>query len=297
MKVKLSKNSCIDWRPDKVDLAFYHEHGWFVTPEILPEEVLRRAEAGIKSYYEGFRDHNLPDWATRFDWKPEHGNILRLNNYLSLQMDSVRDLISYPLIGCTAAFLTQSPAIRLYKDSAIVKPSSSGNVGTKVGWHTDRSYWMMCTSDNMLTAWIPFQDSDASNGAIAVIEKSHNWPITHNLRTFNNQDMITIEERFALESEVSKRVLNVRRGQVSFHNCRLLHGSMENKSKKERTVLAVHLQPDENRYRLFSDDNGKLLSHLNDYLCKKCPDGTPDYCDQEIFPELWRTVPIKNLTA
>lgn len=296
MKGGSAETAITDWVPGAAEIAFYNKHGWFVTPPIIPDELLDLAEKGITAYYEGYRDHHLPDWAGRFDWKPEQGNILRLNNYLCHQINPVRQLIFYPPVGRTAAYLAQTPAIRLYKDSSIVKPPSSGSAaGTKVGWHTDRSYWMMCTAENMLTAWIPFQDSDASNGSIAVIDGSHKWPITHDLRTFGNQDTSEFEKEYEKRYEnMEKRVLNVKRGQISFHDCRLLHGSMENNSAKKRTTLAVHLQPDENRYRIFLDKEGKPLSHLNDFLCKKCPDGTPDYCDQEIFPELWRNTMTSN---
>jgi hypothetical protein len=288
MNTQIATSAVINWVPGQADIAFYREHGWFVSPVILPDEVLDSAEEAIRLYYQGHRDHELPEWTTRFDWKPEHGNVLKLNNYLCLQMDAVRALIMYPTVGRTAAYLAETPAVRLYKDSAIVKPPSAGNAGTKVGWHTDKSYWLMCSADNMLTAWIPFQDSDEGNGSLAVIDGSHLWPLRHELRSFGNQDTHSFEEEYGRQYELKKRVLTVRRGQVSFHDCRLLHGSMENNSAKERTVLAVHLQPHENHYRVYPDANGKPLSHLNDFICKQLPDGTPDYADQEIFPELWR---------
>lgn len=295
MTTSFTHAKLVDWKPSKKDIRFYSEHGWFVTPTIIPGDLLDLAETGIDAYYKGCRDRQLPDWASKFDWTPDQGNVLRLNNYISLQIDSVRKLIMYPLLGRTAAFLTKTPAIRLYKDSVIFKPPFTKTGNTKVGWHTDRSYWMMCTSENMLTAWIPFQNSAAFNGSLAVIDGSHKWPIHHELRTFNNQDTKEFEEMYTkIYGKLPKKALTVNRGQISFHDCRLLHGSMENNSTKERLTLAVHLQPDENRYRVFSDGDGKPLSHLNDFLCKKNPEGNPDYCDQEIFPELWNSVSIKK---
>ena len=295
MKDLIYETNSTNWQPNDKDIAFYNDNGWFITPLILPEELLNRAEAGIKSFYKGHRDHYLPEWASKFDWNSDQGNVLRLNNYLCLQMDAVRELIFSPLLGRTAAFLAKTPAIRLYKDSAIIKPPSLSNQSTNVGWHTDRSYWMMCTAENMLTAWIPFQDCDSTNGSIAVIEGSHAWPLNHDMRTFNNQDMVTLEEKYIKKyGDFKKRVLKVNRGQISFHDCRLIHGSMENNSKKLRAVLAVHLQTDHNRYRVFPDKDGRPLSHLNDLLCRTCEDGTPDYCDPDIFPELWRNTQIKS---
>lgn len=277
------------WRPSAADIRFYRKYGWFVSPVIIPEKTLQAAERAITRYYKGYRDNTIPDWATRFDWKPSDGNVLRLNNYVSLQLLAVKELVASPLLGQTAGLLSGTRAVRLYKDSVIMKPPVRGAANTKVGWHTDKSYWMMCSSDTMLTAWIPFQDSNESNGSLAVIEGSHKWTLPSDLRTFNNQDSDFLKQRLQLDpSRFVPKVLNVRRGQVSFHDCRLLHGSMENRTDKPRTVLAVHLQPHENKYREYPDAEGKPLSHLNDFICKKNKDGFPDYTDVTVFPELWR---------
>jgi len=108
------------------------------------------------------------------------------------------------------------------------------------------------------------------------------------MRTFNDQETEGLIENFIGEyGPTKKRVLEVKRGQVSFHDCRLLHGSMENISDSDRLVLAIHLQPDDNRHRIFSEGSNAPLVHLNDLLCRKLPNGMPDYTDPEIFPELW----------
>jgi len=278
----------MNWLPTISDIRFYQETGWFVSPEILPHHVLDAAEEGIHNYYNGQNDNEISELARKFDWKSEHGNILRLNNYISLQVASVQKLVNLPTIGRTAGLLARTQAIRLYKDSSILKPPSLDSVHTKVGWHTDRSYWNMCTSDHMLTAWIPFQDSNVDNGSLCVIDGSHRWPLRHDMRTFNDQETEGLIENFIGEyGPTKKRVLEVKRGQVSFHDCRLLHGSMENISDSDRLVLAIHLQPDDNRHRIFSEGSNAPLVHLNDLLCRKLPNGMPDYTDPEIFPELW----------
>ena len=76
------------------------------------------------------------------------------------------------------------------------------------------------------------------------------------------------------------------RGQVSFHHCRILHGSLPNLSTRARAALAVHLQPADNRYRPVILPNGRQLAHSNDLLCRVDEEGRPDYTDPAVFPLL-----------
>lgn len=73
-------------------------------------------------------------------------------------------------------------------------------------------------------------------------------------------------------------VPSMKRGQVSFHHCRTVHGSSANRSTAPRRSLAIHLQPSDNRWRPGS-------RHPNDELVRRNPD--PDYSDPLIQPQLW----------
>jgi ectoine hydroxylase-related dioxygenase (phytanoyl-CoA dioxygenase family) len=74
---------------------------------------------------------------------------------------------------------------------------------------------------------------------------------------------------------------------VSFHHCRTIHGSRPNTSDRPRLALAVHMQDEANRYVPATDGSGRLLTHLNDFLCRKDLGGHPDYSDPAVCPVLW----------
>ncbi len=93
---------------------------------------------------------------------------------------------TYPLIGAIGAKLARSPAIRLLDDQLIWKPSAAENAAhTVTGWHADRAYWATCSSDNLITAWIPFHDVPLERAPLAVMAGSHRWSGTQDLRQFN----------------------------------------------------------------------------------------------------------------
>ncbi len=269
--------------PSQADIGHFNACGWVVTsPDFVPEDLLDEAAEAVEAYYLGERDRHLPVHGF-LDWHPEDGGGLRLNDYVSLQSDSLRKLACWPEIGRAAAALVNAGCVRLFHDQLITKPPSIPGADTTVGWHTDKSYWKTCSSERMLTAWIPLQECSESSGPIAVVDGSHKWQNTEWMSTFIVQDFASIEAR--LGHPIQPRPLLLKRGQVSFHHARTIHGSLANRSGGFRTALAVHIQDEENVYTR-SGDGGKAV-HMNDVLCRRRLDGTPDYGDPSICPRLW----------
>jgi hypothetical protein len=274
--------------PTEADVCFYEEHGWHITPAILPDELIDAAIEGARRYYVGERDMPLPLRDGFSDWKPEDGNVMRNNEYVSLQNRELRRLVQYPMIGAVAARLSRSRIVRLFDDQLIYKPPSQDQALGVVGWHTDRGYWMTCASENMITAWVPFHDCDEVRGTLMVMDQSHKWPGTTGLRTFRNQNLRELKAKFTGgRSEVKTVPMNLKRGQVSFHHCRTIHGSDTNRSPLPRISLAIHIQDESNRYRVYRNEQGVPWQLPNDRMCRRSPDGMPDYSDPAIFPVLW----------
>lgn len=274
--------------PTDDDVRFYREHGYWVSPRILSDEVLDDAMHGAERHYAGERDAQLPLAGGYLDWSPEHEAVLRLNDYVSLQNDEIRDLLFQPLIGAIAARLSGGKQIRLFHDQLVSKPAGMDVSEANIGWHVDAAYWQTCTSRTMLTAWAPFQDVTPEMGPISFIDGSHLWQGTEWMKTFNERDLEELEASFGGEGRMVRKVaVPMEKGQVSFHHCRTIHGGLPNRGTVDRIALAMHLQDETNRYSKHVDENGKETLHINDLLCRKDPDGLPDYSDPEVCPLLW----------
>lgn len=273
--------------PTDEDIAFYQSHGWWVSPKIIPDDVLDTAALGAERHYAGERDHPLLITGGYLDWRPEHGNVIRLNDYTSLQNDDIRRLVDSPEISATAGRLARTESIRLFHDQLICKPAGLDAVTSTVGWHVDAAYWQTCSSRSMLTAWIPFQDCDSEIGALEFIDFSHVRSDTEWMKTFNSHDLGALEQSFAPGEEPRKVRLRLKRGQVSFHHCRTIHGSEANRSTRDRLALALHFQDHSNHYVRHIGESGQQTVHINDLLCRKDSLGNPDYSDPGICPMLW----------
>ena len=269
--------------PGPQDITFYSEHGYWISPILLPGELLDAAEHGMRRFYAGDHDSALPDVPGTRGWLPEHGEVLRKNDYTSLRVRELAQLVRHPLIGAAAALLAGVPGIRLWHDQLLYKPVDTGSAPTRVGWHTDRQYWRSCSSDRMLTAWVGFHDVDEVNGAVSFLPGSHRWDIAG--LDFFSQDKAALEAAIAAQGFAVRPVTpSLRRGQVSFHHSRMVHGSGPNRGTAARRSLAIHLQTDDNRYRRHPD--GRPARHPNDDLVRTAG-GVPDYADTNICPRLW----------
>ncbi len=279
--------------PTDADVAFYEQHGWYISPVVLPEALLDAAAAGAERFYAGERDRALPAQGAFRDWRPGEGAPIRNNEFVSLQNDAIRALVEAPPIGAIAARLARTSSIRLLDDQLVYKAPAAPDAGepgqaTAVGWHADHAYWGTCSSDNLLTAWIPFHDVELDRSPLVVIDGSHRWGDLEHTRFFNDPDLDAVEARFRAQGHEVERVpITLKKGQVSFHHCWALHGSLPNRSPLPRLALAVHLQDAANRYRRYLDPKGNPVRIADELLCRRLPNGDPDFSDPVPFPELW----------
>lgn len=276
--------------PSADDVSFYRAHGWWLSPVIVPDELLDGAERAMSRFYAHDLDHHLRarDGSPYLPgWKPEDGDrVLRKNDYASLMLDQLAALVHNPLVAACAARLSGAAGLRLWHDQLLYKPVDAPGVAGNVGWHTDRQYWLNCTSDEMLTCWIPFHDVDEDTGTVTFVDGSHRFA-EHEYDSWN-QDLSALDAQMEAEGrEPVLRPAPLRRGQASFHHCRTIHGSGPNRSEAPRRVLTVHLQPVENAYQDAFHGDGSVSHHQNDTLCRLGADGVPDYSDPAWFPSLW----------
>ena len=276
--------------PTEEDVCFYEEHGWYISPPVIDDLILDLAAAGSQAFYEGIRDGVLPVATGYSNWQPEDGDVVRNNEFVSLQKKELKHLALQPIIGAIAAKLARTEAIRVLDDQLVYKPPAKEGraVNNAVGWHSDRAYWSTCSSDRLLTAWIPFHDCDEARAPLVVLDKSHRWSGLQSMRHFNNPNLNDLTAEFrAAGREVVKVPMTLKKGQISFHNCWTIHGSYPNHSPYHRQAFAVHLQDRDNHYRPYTNSEGKEIHIFDEQLCRTLPNGDPDFSDPDVFPVIW----------
>jgi ectoine hydroxylase-related dioxygenase (phytanoyl-CoA dioxygenase family) len=282
--------------PSDAEAAGYAEHGWYLTKKLLTDDEVDELVAATDKFYEGHRDRTLPVRPPNLSyWEPSHGPVQRHNDYIHYECDAVRRILSKPLIGAVAARLAQAGQIRVFQSTLIYKPPVVSEVSNLVPWHMDRHYWQTCTSDRMLTAFIPFHDCGVEMGTITMIDGSHRWQEIDgddSTRHFAHRDRAELESILAQTArlngaEVSPVPMIIPKGHLSFHHCRTYHGSAHNLSGRPRRAISFHLQDGENQWRRFTRPDGSTVVYNNDVVVGRDASGNPDYADPAYCPVLW----------
>ncbi|HEY5356267.1 MAG TPA: phytanoyl-CoA dioxygenase family protein [Streptosporangiaceae bacterium] len=284
--------------PSDADVRAYAAHGWYLSKKLLTDDEVDALAAASERFYAGHRDRALPVRPPNLAyWEPEHGPVQRHNDYIHYESDEIGEILRKPLIGAVAARLAGVDAIRVFQSTLIYKPPISGETSNLVPWHADRHYWQTCTSDQMLTAFIPFHDCGPEMGTITMIDGSHRWTEIagdDSTRHFAQRDRSELESILAQTALVNgTRVepvpMVIPKGHMSFHHCRTYHGSGHNRSGRPRRAISLHLQDGENRWRPFHRPDGSLLAYNHDTVVRQASAGGPDYADPEFCPVVWRS--------
>lgn len=283
--------------PSDEDVEFYAEHGWFLTKKLLTDAEVDELVKASDRFYAGERDRGLPLRPPRLAyWEPSHGAVQRHNDYVHYEHDALARILRKPLIGAVAARLAQAEEIRVFQSTLIYKPPRPQEPTNIVPWHFDRHYWASCTSENMLTAFIPFHDCGEEMGTITMIDGSHRWKETgggdSTSRHFAERDKDDLELLLQHNAEfnntqVRKIPMIIPKGHMSFHHCRTYHGSAGNHSDRPRRAISLHLQDGANEYRRYQLSDGSTVSYNHDVLVRRTEDGRPDYADPTYCPVVW----------
>ena len=141
-----------------------------------------------------------------------------------------------------ASLLLDTENIFLWGCHIFCKP---GEHGKRVPWHQDAPYWPI-EPMRAVTLWVALDDSDVNNGCLRVIPGSHlGLEFKHcEVQDENAALEAGIAESCEIDDQQQYRKFNelavpvkLKAGQVSAHNPQLVHGSLQNKSKRRRAGI------------------------------------------------------------
>jgi ectoine hydroxylase-related dioxygenase (phytanoyl-CoA dioxygenase family) len=127
------------------------------------------------------------------------------------------------------------PDFYLWGSNFFIKPPRSSST---VGWHQDTYYWPLEPKISA-TVWVAFEDVDEANAAMQVIPGSHRAGLLKHSRSSGTDSVLTLECEQGQFREDSAVSLNLRAGQVSLHDDKLVHGSPANNSSRRRAGLTI----------------------------------------------------------
>ena len=115
--------------------------------------------------------------------------------------------------------------------------------GTVVPWHQDAQYWPLQPAKTV-SVWLAIYDSDEQNAAMRIVRGSHRYVLEHHMID---------KEHYVLNQEVNGEAIkpeevvsmDLKAGEISLHDNRLLHGSGPNHSDRIRAGQTMRFCPTE----------------------------------------------------
>ena len=151
-----------------------------------------------------------------------------------------------------------------------------------VGFHQDSPYWQL-SSNNVVTAWISFTESNANNGCVQFIEnivqESKIFPLDINdsytnykkgNKTTSDKDMISYKQDIPKKNlAMKKHYVELHSGEFSIHDITVIHGSNPNKSNKARIGFAVRYIDSDTYHLRDKDDRALNISGIRSKYLKQ----------------------------
>jgi len=109
-----------------------------------------------------------------------------------------------------------------------------------VAWHQDVTYWGLEPAEAH-SAWIAIDDSDAANGCMRVLPRSHREGVRVHGTAERQGNLLSINQEIPDDQVDTAGAVDLilRAGQMSVHHGLLVHASNPNRSKRRRCGLVA----------------------------------------------------------
>lgn len=221
-------------------IAFYQKNGFIQVDNVLTlDEVADLAEA--------MEEAMTVDSENSVKTDQDNGAYYKvLNQKVNVWRDhgTMAKFSFHPRVAQIAKELSGASAVRFFHDHALWKmPQDSKHTP----WHQDLVYWPM-NEEGALSAWIPVDDVDESNGCMKFVPGSHRMGKLTGIDLVNPQDIFEFTQGDSEMSEKRAVIVPLKKGSCTFHHGLTFHYAHANTTDKPRRVLAVIYMPDGTTY-------------------------------------------------
>ena len=225
----------------------YHKDGYIVLDDVLTETEMATFEPLYQEFIEGKvsdMGRDFCDMSGPYDRTFEEFQLVNAVLPRKYRAELVGNI--YERRAESIARQLIGDEIALDYDQFLAKRPKKG--GAKFAWHQDLGYWPTGTPDTITTTCsLALDDADPENGCLQVVPGSHleKELRPHRPMLSSTGDVGDREESHVLTAELkeSDEVIHlpVKRGSISVHNEKIVHGSGGNTSERwRRTYIVAH---------------------------------------------------------
>jgi ectoine hydroxylase len=214
-------------------VAAYAEEGYLCLPGFLSADWLDRLEMAMDRFIEQSRTltHSSAAILVEPGHTPENPRLRRIPQTGAFDPDFEEFGLSGPIVDIAADLL--GPDVRLHHSKLNFKWNDGGE---EIKWHQDIQFWPH-SNYSPLTIGVYLRDVDDAMGPMGVYAGSQHGRLFSLRDTDDNwTGSLTSEEVLTLDRD-QIRWCKGPRGTVTVHNCRIVHGSEPNRSRRMRPLL------------------------------------------------------------
>lgn len=235
--------------PDEI--VHYRDRGYVIPSFKLPEALLADLRAALDQLLARYDDVAPEDLANPHMLPPTDGEqpnpFMRAVRHAEI-LDRVEQLVG--------------PDIVLWITRVLCKPAVKGR---EVPWHQDGEYWPMRPLATC-SVWIALDPVSTANGRMRFIPGSHKRQEPYRHHVSDRKNIVLNLELDQDQFDQSQAVnLELEPGQMSFHDVRLIHGSLANTSGQRRAALIMRYMPASSHYDRSLVDRRRDNSPFNIY--------------------------------
>ena len=223
----------------KEQIEFYQENGYIQLPEVLSKEEVRDLRSILTA---ATRDRKRRYAKGQIQVNPRYEKVFVQMVNLWEDYEAIRPFVRSRRFAEIARKLTQSRAVRLWHDHALIKPALDG---AETQWHQDFPYWPM-NEPGALSLWLALDDVNEKNGCLCFVPRSHKYgrldPVSLTKRD-------SVFKRAGLKKrDVKPVVMAMKAGWCTFHDGNTFHYAYGNTTDRPRRALAIIYMPNGTTY-------------------------------------------------
>jgi Phytanoyl-CoA dioxygenase (PhyH) len=215
-------------------IRFFRENGFIKLKRVFSPAFFRHYEPIIKEWVFKLTRENRPLAERDFYSRA----FLQVMNIWE-KSDEIKALTFSKRLARISAELMGTTGVKLYHDQALYKEPGGGFTPL----HTDY-YYMPVDNINVVTIWIPLQETPVDMGAMAFVPKTHLMPELRQY-TVSEQSEDSLQKILLQDKKMPLVAEPFEIGEISVHYGSTAHRTEANTSGKPRSVMCV-LHVDEN---------------------------------------------------
>ena len=258
----------------------FAESGWLLKTGVLDSHLIEELHQRFDALFHGtFATGVTPDEVNWQFGKSDPSLTRQICNAWKADRSIARVVLDESLGGAVAQ-LTGWPGVRIFQDNVLWKPRGARSIG----FHQDNAYIRWLKPREMISCWMPLDDTYTDGGTMEVVPGSHRWTPMEPSGAFHAPDdyRAPLNAAAAVNGVHAETVpVLATQGSISFHHGWLWHGSNHNQSDHDRRVLVLHAISSEAEFvpAYLHEGVGPIYGRYRRL--------TDNRLDENFFPVLW----------